>query len=48
VLAIANRAQQRLYRTHQRLHARGRHPNIATVAAARELTGFLWAAATPA
>lgn len=46
VLAIANRAQQRLYRTHHRLRGRGRHPNIATVAAARELTGFLWAAAT--
>ena len=46
VLAIANRAQHRLYRTHQRLRGRGRHPNIATVAAARELTGFLWAAAT--
>jgi transposase len=46
VLAIANRAQQRLYRTHRRLRARGRHPNIATIAAARELTGFLWAAAT--
>jgi transposase len=46
VLAIANRAQQRLYRTHERLRKRGRHPNIATVAAARELVGFLWAAAT--
>ena len=46
VLALANRAQQRLYRTHHRLRGRGRHPNIATVAAARELVGFLWAAAT--
>ena len=46
LLAIANRAQQRLYRTHHRLRDRGRHPNIATIAAARELTGFLWAAAT--
>ncbi len=46
VLAIANRAQQRLYNTHRRLRQRGRHPNIATIAAARELTGFLWAAAT--
>jgi transposase len=46
VLAIANRAQQRLYRSHHRLRGRGRHPNIATVAAARELAGFLWAAAT--
>lgn len=46
ILAITNRAQQRLYRTHHRLRGRGRHPNIATVAAARALTGFLWAAAT--
>lgn len=46
VLALANRAQQRLYRTHHRLRGHGRHPNIATVAAARELVGFLWAAAT--
>ena len=28
------------------LKRRGRHPNVATVAAARELVGFLWAAAT--
>jgi transposase len=46
VLQIAWRAQQRLYRTHRRLRARGKPANVATVAAARELAGFLWAAAT--
>ena len=46
VLQIAWRAQQRLYRLHQRLRARGKPGNVATVAVARELSGFLWAAAT--
>lgn len=46
ILEIAWRAQQRLYRTHTHLRERGKPGNIATVAAARELSGFLWAAAT--
>lgn len=46
VLQIAWRAQKRLHRTHHRLKARGKPGNVATVAVARELAGFLWAAAT--
>ncbi len=46
VLQIANRAQYRLHRTHRRLRQRGKHGNIVTIAVARELAGFLWAAAT--
>lgn len=46
VLQIAWRAQKRLHRTHQRLRERGKPRNVATVAVARELAGFLWAAAT--
>ena len=46
ILHIAWRAQHRLYQTHTRLRARGKHGNVATIAAARELAGFLWAAAT--
>jgi transposase len=46
ILQIAWRAQHRLHRVHQRLRARGKPGNLATVAVARELAGFLWAAAT--
>ena len=46
ILEIAWRAQQRLYRTHTRLRDRGKPAGVANVAAARELSGFLWAAAT--
>jgi transposase len=46
VLAIAWRAQYRLHRVHQRLRQRGKHPNLATAAAARELACFCWAAVT--
>jgi transposase len=46
VLQIAWRAQKRLHRVHHRLRARGKPKNVATVAVARELAGFLWAAAT--
>jgi transposase len=46
VLQIAWRAQHRLHRVHHRLRDRGKPGNIATIAAARELSGFLWAAAT--
>jgi transposase len=46
ILQLAWRAQRRLYDTHSRLRSRGKPANVATVAAARELSGFLWAAAT--
>ena len=46
VLQIAWRAQHRLYRLYQRLAERRKPHNVATVAVARELAGFLWAAAT--
>lgn len=46
VLQIAWRAQQRLHRTHMRLRERNKPGNVVTIAVARELAGFLWAAAT--
>jgi transposase len=46
VLALSARCQRRLYRLHHQLKRRGKPANVATVAAARELTCFLWAAAT--
>ncbi|MGZ4200741.1 MAG: IS110 family RNA-guided transposase [Thermoleophilaceae bacterium] len=46
VLQIAWRAQLRLHRLHHRLRDRGKPHNLATIAVARELAGFLWAAAT--
>jgi transposase len=46
VLQIAWRAQHRLHRVHHRLRERGKPHNLITVAVARELAGFLWAAAT--
>lgn len=46
VLQIAWRAQHRLHRLHTRLRARGKPANVTTVAVARELACFLWAAAT--
>lgn len=46
VLQIAWRAQHRLHRLHHRLRERNKPANVATVAVARELSGFLWAAAT--
>lgn len=46
VIAIADKAQQRLYRRYHRLIARGVAPNKALVAVARELAGFIWAAMT--
>ena len=46
ILEIAWRAQHRLHRTHTRLRERGKPGNVTTVAAARELSGFIWAAAT--
>jgi len=46
ILAISNRAQQRLHRVNQRMRARGKPHNVTVVACARELACFLWAAAT--
>jgi transposase len=46
ILAIANRAQQRLFKVHQSMKARGKPHNVIVVACARQLAGFLWAAAT--
>ena len=46
VKAIAWKAQGRLYRLTSRLRARGKPANVIAVAVARELSGFLWAAAT--
>jgi len=46
ILQIAWRAQRRLHRTHHRLRDRHKPGNVANIAVARELAGFLWAAAT--
>ena len=46
ILAIANRAQHRLHRVYHRMRARGKPHHVAVVAVARELSCFLWAAAT--
>jgi transposase len=40
-------AQVRLCKRDRRLVSRGKHPNVVTVAMARELTGFMWAIAKP-
>lgn len=44
VVAIAEKAQQRLYRRYRRMTEAGKPPNVASVAVARELVGFIWAA----
>lgn len=46
VLAISNKAQRRLHRVYQQMKARGKPHGVVTVAVARELSCFLWAAAT--
>lgn len=46
ILLIANRAQYRLNRVHGRMRTRGKPANVTVVACARELSCFLWAAAT--
>jgi len=48
VIAIADRAQERLCHRFRTLTARGKVPNKAVVAVARELVGFVWAALYPA
>ena len=44
VIAIADKAQHRLYRRQRHLVTHGKTTTKAVVAGARELTGFLWAA----
>jgi transposase len=46
VLQISNRAQHRLHRVYTRMRSRGKPHNVSVVACARELSCFLWAAAT--
>lgn len=48
VIALADRAQHRLCRRYARMNARGKPHNKITVAIARELVGYLWAALHPA
>jgi len=43
VIAVADRAQQRLHRRYTRLSARGKNHNQVIAAVGRELAGFLWA-----
>jgi transposase len=47
VIALADRAQQRLCRRYTRMVARGKPHNKIVVAIARELVGYLWAALYP-
>jgi transposase len=47
VICIADKAQQRLNRRYRRLTERGKNPNVALVAVARELVGFIWATLYP-
>jgi transposase len=46
ILQISNRSQQRLHTVNRTMKARGKPHNIVVVACARQLAGFLWAAAT--
>lgn len=46
VLHIADRARRRLHRVHNQMRSRGKPGNVIVVACARELSCFLWAAAT--
>jgi transposase len=47
VIALADRAQQRLHMRYRRLLERGKPHNKIVVAIGRELVGFLWAALDP-
>jgi transposase len=47
VIALADRAQQRLHRRYARLTARGVPSTKAVVATARELAGYIWAVLHP-
>ena len=46
VLQISHRAQHHLHHLYTSMRARGKPHNVAVVAVARELSCFLWAAAT--
>ena len=46
ILAVSNHAQQRLHKVNRTMRARGKPHNVTVVACARELSCFLWAAAT--
>jgi hypothetical protein len=46
VIALADKALQRLHRRFVRLTGRGKAPHKAVVAVGRELVGFVWAALT--
>ena len=46
ILQISNRAQQRLHHLYTSMRARGKPHNVTVIAIARELSCFLWAAAT--
>jgi transposase len=46
IIAISNRAQQRLHSVNRSMKARGKPHNVVVVACARQLACFLWAAAT--
>lgn len=48
IIALADKAQDRLCHRFRALIAHGKIPNKAVVAVARELVGFLWAALSPA
>jgi transposase len=48
VVAIADRAQERLWRRKARMAARGKPHNKIVVAQARELVGYIWAVLHPA
>jgi hypothetical protein len=45
IQAIGWKAQVRLCKRFRRLTARGKHPNVAVTAIARELIAFMWAIA---
>jgi transposase len=46
IIAISNRAQQRLHHVSRSMRTRGKPHHVTVVAVARQLAGFLWAAAT--
>lgn len=47
IIAVADRAQERLHARFMRMTRRGIHYNKTVVAMARELVGYLWATLTP-
>jgi transposase len=47
ILALADRAQERLYARYLRMSARGKLHNKTIIAMARELVGYIWAALHP-